>query len=73
MDVTVNQEVSACMPCARTKAGLRVSGKELQPLHLQGIMFQWGIDIAGPLPTTVWGFPHTYVLMCIKNTTKSIE
>ena len=31
MDATVQQVVSACMPCARTKAGFRVSGKELQP------------------------------------------
>ena len=38
MDETVKQAVRACVPCARTKAGFRVSAKERQPLALQGIM-----------------------------------
>ena len=71
MEETVNQVVSACMPCARTKAGFRISGKELQPLHLQGIMFRWGIDFAGPLPTTTRG--NRYVLVCIEHMTKWVE
>ena len=50
MDNTVHQVINSCMPCARTKAGFRVSSKELQPLHLQGIKYRWGIDFAGPLP-----------------------
>ena len=52
MDATVAQVVKACMPCARTKAGFKVSGKELQPLKLQGIMFRWGFVFAGPLIET---------------------
>ena len=39
MDDTVKEVVRACVPCARTKAGFRVSGKELQPLPLRGVMF----------------------------------
>ena len=59
------------MPCARTKAGFRVSGRELQPLHLQGLMFRWGIDFAGPLPTTKRG--NRFVLICIEHMTKWVE
>ena len=71
MDFTVNKVVNACMPCARTKAGFRISGNELQPLHLQGVMFRWGIDFAGPLPTTKRG--NRYVLVYIEHMTKWVE
>ena len=71
MDTIVNEVVNSCMPCARTKAGFRVSGKELQPLHLQGIMFRWGIDFAGPLPTSKRG--NKYILVCIEHMTKWVE
>ena len=71
MDETVKQVVKACVPCARTKAGFRVSGTELQPLSLQGIMFRWGIDFAGPLTTTSRG--NRYVLVCIEHCTKWVE
>ena len=71
MDATATQVVKACMPCARTKAGFRVSGKELQPLHLQGLMFSWGIDFAGPLIETKRG--NKYVLVCIEHFTKWVE
>ena len=71
MDDTVLQVVKACVPCARTKAGFRLSGKELKPLALQGIMFRWGIDFAGPLPVTEQG--NKYVLVCIEHCTKWVE
>ena len=71
MDNTVAEVVKACMPCARTKAGFRVSGKELQPLHLQGLMFRWGIDFAGPMPESERG--NKYVLVCIEHMTKWVE
>ena len=71
MDTTVTEEVKACMPCARTKAGFRVFRKELQPLPLQGLMFRWGIDFVGPLPTTKRG--NKYVLVCIEHMTKWVE
>ena len=71
MEATTDQVVKACMPCARTKAGFRVSGKELQPLHLQGLMFRWGIDFAGPMLTTKRG--NKFVLVCIEHCTKWVE
>ena len=71
MDETVKEVVRACVPCARTKAGFRVSGKELQPLPLRGVMFRWVIDFAGPLPTTTRG--NRYVLVCIERCTKWVE
>lgn len=71
MDEQVANVVRACMPCARTKAGFRVSGKELQPLTMQGLMFKWGMDFAGPLPISERG--NKYVLVCIEHMTKWVE
>ena len=71
MEDTVKDVLNACVPCARTKAGFRVSGTEPQPLKMQGIMFRWGIDFAGPLPVTKRG--NAYVMVCIEHTTKWIE
>ena len=34
-------------------------------------MFRWGIDFAGPLPTTELG--NKYVLVCIEHCTKWVE
>ena len=45
--------------------------KELQPLNLQGLTFRWGIDFAGPLPTSKRG--NKYVLVCIEHMTKWVE
>ena len=71
MENTVKDVLTACVPCARTKAGFRLSGTELQPLKMQGIMFRWGIDFAGPLPKTKRG--NTMILVCIEHCTKWIE
>ena len=71
LDETVVQVVRQCLPCARTKAGFRLEGKELQPLGLQGLMYRWGIDFAGPLPESERG--NKYVLVCIEHCTKWIE
>ena len=71
MDETVKRVIQACVPCARTKGGFLVSSTELQPLRLSGVMFQWGIDFAGPLPITSRG--NRYVLVCIEHCTKWME
>ena len=71
MDETVKRVIQACVPCARAKAGFRVSSTELQPLRLSGVMFRWGIDFAGPLPITSRG--NRYVLVCIEHCTKWVE
>ena len=68
MIVTV---IRACHPCARVKAGFRESGKELQPLPVQGLGYRWGVDFAGPLPRT--SANNTYVMVCIEHFTKWIE
>ena len=71
MEATTEDVVKACLPCARTKAGFRVSGTELHPLQLQGLMFRWGVDFAGPMLTTKRG--NQYVLVCIEHFTKWVE
>ena len=63
--------IKACHPGARVKAGFRESGKELQPLSIQGLGYQWGVDFAGPLPRT--SANNTYVTVCIEHFTKWIE
>lgn len=65
MGQTIVQVVRAWMPCARTKAGFREVGKELQPLALQGLMFRWGIDFAGPLNTTKKGNKYVSHKICV--------
>ena len=49
MDDMVVTIIRACHPCARVKAGFRESGKELQPLPVQGLGYRWGVDFVGPL------------------------
>ena len=71
MDETVSRVIQACVPCARAKAGFRVSSTELQPLRLSGVMFRWGVDFAGPLPLTSRG--NRYILVCIEHCTKWVE
>ena len=68
MDDRVKSVLQFFLPCATTKAGFRMSNTELQPLKLQGLMFRWGIDFAGPLPETERG--NKYVLVCIEHCTK---
>ena len=71
IDKTVKQVIQACVPRARAKARFRVSSTELQPLRLSGVVFRWGIDFVGPLPTTSRG--NRYVLVCIEHCTKWVE
>ena len=52
---TVAEVVRACLPCARAKAGFKESGTKLQPLPLQGLMLEWGVDFAGPLHESAQG------------------
>ena len=59
------------MPCALAKAGFRESGAELQPLPLQGLMFRWGVDFAGPLPESARG--KKWILICVEHCTKWVE
>lgn len=44
---------------------------ELQPLPIRGLMYRWGMDLAGPFPTSKRG--NTYVLVCIEHFSKWIE
>ena len=67
---TVVRVVKACLSCARVKAGFRESGKELQPLPIKGLGYRWGVDFAGPLPTTAG---NEWVMVCVEHFTKWVE
>ena len=63
--------VRACEPSARAKAGFRESVANSQPLPLQGLVFRWGIDFAGPLPASDRG--NKWILICIDHRTKWVK
>ena len=54
-DETVVAMVKACLSCARVKASFRELGKDLQPLLIRGLGYQWGVDFVGPLEKTTVG------------------
>ena len=63
--------VQAYLPCARVKAGLWESGKELHPLPIRGLGYRWGVDFVRLPQETV--ARNTYVLVCIEHFTKWVE
>ena len=71
MGDTVVATVQACLPCAQVKARFTEFGKELQPLPIRGLGYQWGVYFAGPMEKTAAG--KTYVLVCIEHFTKWVE
>ena len=44
---------------------------ELQQLPVRGLAYRWGVDFAGPMPTTKRG--NKYVLVMIEHFTKWVE
>ena len=71
MGDTVMAITKSCLSCARVKAGIKESGKELQPLPIRGLGYCWGVDFAGPLHVTKAG--NKWVLVCIEHFTKWVE
>lgn len=71
LDLIVAQVVRASMPCARIKAGFRVSGKELQQIHLQDLMYRWA-SLLLDLCQSING-EMTFFLVCIEHCTKWSE
>ena len=67
----ISKMVKSCVSCARVKAALTDPAVELQPLPIRGLGYRWGVDFAGPLPTTKRG--NKYVLVMIEHFTKWVE
>jgi hypothetical protein len=47
--------VSACKECSRVRATFNAKPAELQPQPIKGLMYRWGVDLAGPFPETARG------------------
>ena len=67
----VQQLVRNCEVCARVNSSFNSNPPQLMPLSIEGLMYRWGLDIAGPFPPSVNGY--NYVLVCIEHFSKWIE
>eukprot|EP00882_Tetradesmus_deserticola_P002735 GHRQ01002908.1.p1 GENE.GHRQ01002908.1~~GHRQ01002908.1.p1 ORF type:complete len:1949 (-),score=411.99 GHRQ01002908.1:1876-7140(-) len=62
--------VSACKECSRVRATFNAKPAELQPLPIKGLMYRWGVDLAGPFPETARG--HKYLFIAVEHFSKHI-
>uniref|UniRef100_A0A383VGW5 Integrase catalytic domain-containing protein n=1 Tax=Tetradesmus obliquus TaxID=3088 RepID=A0A383VGW5_TETOB len=62
--------VSACKECSRVDATFNAKPAELQPLPIKGLMYRWGVDLAGPFPKTPRG--HNYLFIAVEHFSKHI-
>lgn len=65
---TVVAVIAACLPCQRVKAALAQKGAPLLPLPREGPWHTVGMDLFGPLPTTV--ARNKFVLVIVDHFTK---
>ena len=60
--------VRDCVSCSQQKASFLQKDPHLHPLPIKGLFFRFGVDLAGPLPTTA--NHHVYALICIDHFSK---
>ena len=63
--------VRNCATCDRVKASFTHRHPVLHPLPILGLMYRWGVDLAGPFKVTVRG--NAYVMVMIEHFSKWIE
>ena len=68
---TVRRVLRRCSACSRAQATFNHQRPVLQNLPIMGLMYRFGLDIAGPFKTTSRG--HKYVLVCIEYFSKYVE
>ena len=61
----------SCEACDRSHATFNAMQPVLQPLPIKGLFYRWGMDLAGPFPTSDRG--NTYILVCIEHFSKWVE
>ena len=71
MGDTVVRIIKACLSYVGVTTGFKESGKELHPLHIRGMGYQWGVDFARPLAKTPRG--SKWILVCIEHFIKWVE
>jgi hypothetical protein len=60
-----------CMACDQSHASFNAMQPQLQPLPIKGLFYRWGIDLAGPFPSSNRG--NTYIMVCIEHFSKWVE
>jgi transposase InsO family protein len=63
--------VSSCDLCSRARAAPTPEVPQLQPLPVMGLFYRWGVDLAGPFPTSRAG--NTYLFVAIEHFSKTLE
>jgi transposase InsO family protein len=71
MGLDVAAVLSSCASCNRVRSHPAPTQAELQPLPIKGMFYRWGVDMAGPFPSTTRG--NRYVLIMIEHFSKQIE
>jgi hypothetical protein len=71
MNTDTREVVRRCLVCDQVRATFRASSEQLHCLPIMGMMYRWGVDLAGPFPVTNRG--HLYVMICIEHFSKWIE
>ena len=67
----VRDVVRSCQSCDRTKVSFNSMQPVLNPLPIRGLLYSWGVDLAGPYPDSERG--NRYVLVCIEHFSKYLE
>ena len=60
----VIQCIKDCVNCSRSKGTFAEERTQLQPLPIRGLFYRWGVDFAGPLPTSTNS--NIYVMICVE-------
>jgi hypothetical protein len=71
MGVVVRTMLQRCVVCGQARATFRAASPELHPLPIMGLMYRWGVDLAGPFDESIRG--NTYVMICIEHFSKWVE
>jgi len=67
----VARELSKCSLCHRVRSSFNSPRPELQPLPISGLMYRWGVDLAGPFPMTPR--KNVYCMVAVEHYSKHIE
>ena len=71
VEADVKSVCSACQVCSRVNASLNATTPELHPLPIQGFMYRWHVDLAGPFERSRRG--SVYVMICVEAFSKWVE
>lgn len=71
MDTDVRKYLKTCEQCAQVKVFPMPSQPELHSLPIMGLFYRWGVDLAGPFPTSNVG--NRFAMIMIEHLSKHVE